>query len=106
MKKLLASLAVVGLLAGCASTQPVGALYSGGNFYNGATVVDASAKDVRAVKTGKACATSVLSLVAVGDNSVASAKRNGMITKVSSIDYNVNNVLGLYGSYCTVVKGE
>ncbi|MFN8770512.1 MAG: TRL-like family protein [Neisseriaceae bacterium] len=105
MKKLLALLAVAGFLGGCASTQPVGALYSGGNFYNGATVVDAN-KDVRLVKTGKSCATSVLSLVATGDNSVAAAKRNGMITKVGSIDYDVMNVLGIYGQYCTVVKGE
>jgi len=105
MKKLLVALAVVGILGGCASTQPVGIVYSGGNFYNGSTIVDASVKGA-ATKNGQACASSVLSLVAVGDNSVEAAKKDGGITKVTSINYNVENVLGIYGTYCTEVKGE
>ncbi len=106
MKKLISLILCSSLLlSGCASLQPVGVIYSGGDFYNGATVVSANERITHS-KTGKSCAMSVLSLVAVGDNSVESAKKDGMITRVSSIDYRVDNVLGVYGTYCTIVKGE
>lgn len=107
MKQLLCVIFIVSLLVGCASTQPVGILYSGGNFYNGSTIiVDANVKSMVITKTGRACATSVLALVAVGDNSIEAAKRDGMINKVAIINYEVQNVLGVYGTYCTVVKGD
>jgi len=106
MKKLLAGLAIAGLLGGCATTQPVGIVYSDGHFYNGSTIVSANAKDIPATKTGQSCATSWLYLVALGDNSVETAKVAGGITKVATIDYEVKNLLGIYGSYCTIVKGN
>ncbi len=109
MKNLLIKLAavstVIALVSGCATSIPVGVIYTGGDVNNGSTVVNANNKEVGA-KTGKACMTSVLGLVAYGDNSVAAAKHDGDITNVSTIDYKVENILGAYGTYCTIVKGN
>lgn len=99
MKKVTILLCALVFLSGCASYQPMGMLYTGGKTgvadNNGPTP-----------KTGKACMKSILALAACGDASVAAAKAAGGISKVSTIDYEVDNILGIYGTYCTVVKGE
>jgi hypothetical protein len=87
-------------LTACASYGPQGAIYSGGT-----TGISAN-NDVKPDKTGEACVNSYLSLVSTGDGSINTAKANGGITKVATVDYNAFNVLGVYGSYCTIVKGE
>ena len=38
-------------------------------------------------KKGEACSRNILGLVAVGDNSINSAKKNGTITKIATVDY-------------------
>jgi hypothetical protein len=88
------------LLSSCASYGPMGSWYT-----SGTTGLSAN-NDVRSDKTGKACMTSIIGIVATGDASIASAKANGKITKVATVDYNVHNILGVYGKYCTVVTGE
>ena len=50
--------------------------------------------------------TSVLGLVATGDASIETAKALGGIKDVVSINYEVNNILGVYGTYCIVVQGR
>jgi hypothetical protein len=95
----LALLVLLVILAGCASYIPVGTLYTGGKMG-----VQANSGD--APKTGKACMTSVLGLVAGGDASIEAAKDAGGIKEVIVIDYEVTNVLGIYGQYCTIVKGR
>ena len=57
-------------------------------------------------KTSKACAQSVLGLVAYGDASIETAKATGGITKVATVDHETFNVFYFYGQYCTVVTGE
>lgn len=59
-----------------------------------------------ASKTGRACAQSVLGLVATGDATVATAKAQGGITEVLDVQHEVKNYLGFYAQYCTVVKGR
>ena len=59
-----------------------------------------------AVKTGQACAQSYLGLVSVGDASINAAKAAGGIKEVSIIDFNSTSVLGVYASFCTIVKGR
>ena len=99
MKRAICLLCALAFLSGCASYQPHGVYSTSGKMglmdNNGPTP-----------KTGKACMKSILSLAASGDASIAAAKANGNITKVSTIDYEVDNLLGIYGTYCTVVKGE
>jgi len=58
-------------------------------------------------KQGKATATSILGLIAKGDSSVATAARNGGITKIKTADVHVNSVLlGAYIEVTTIVTGE
>ncbi len=57
-------------------------------------------------KTGEACATSILGIVASGDASIDAAKQAGGINEVLSVDYKSTSVLGLYASFCTIVKGR
>ncbi|MCX6125120.1 MAG: TRL-like family protein [Proteobacteria bacterium] len=57
-------------------------------------------------KKGNACATNILGYVAFGDASIAAAKKNGGITEVSVVDYSSSNIIGVYGTTCTVVHGS
>ncbi len=57
-------------------------------------------------KEGKACAQSILGLVAQGDASIKAAAQQGGITKVSSVDHYTKNMLGVIGEYCTIVRGQ
>lgn len=61
---------------------------------------------VQSLKSGEACAQSILGLVAFGDASIETAKKNAGITTVSTVDHATLNVLYFYGQYCTVVYGE
>jgi hypothetical protein len=55
---------------------------------------------------GKACASSLLGLIATGDASVEAAKKNGGIAQVVSIDHTSNNLLGIFAKYCLIVHGK
>lgn len=96
-------LLVAGMMAGCATA----------GSRNGIGLVFTDVKDtvmattnVAKSKKGEACATNVLALASTGDMSVETAKRNGGITKVSSIDYSQFSVLGIFAKTCTIVTGE
>lgn len=58
-----------------------------------------------ALKEGKACAESILGLIARGDASVRAAKENGKISEVTSVDHSARNLLNIRGEWCTIVKG-
>jgi hypothetical protein len=47
-----------------------------------------------------------LGAVAQGDASIIAAKANGGITKVSSVDHTAKSILGIWGEWCTIVKGN
>ena len=55
---------------------------------------------------GRSCAYSILVWVAFGDASINTAKNAGQIKQVASVDYDTFNLLGVYGSYCTIVRGN
>jgi hypothetical protein len=57
-------------------------------------------------KEGKACAQSILGLIAQGDASIAAAAKAGGITNVSTVDHYTRNVLGIIGDFCTIVRGS
>lgn len=57
-------------------------------------------------KRGEACSHNILGIASTGDSSIATAKANGGITRVSSVDYDVFNILMVYGKVCTIVRGE
>ena len=58
------------------------------------------------MKEGKACAESILGLLARGDASVRAAKLNGGITDVTSVDHSARNFLNIVGEWCTIVRGK
>jgi len=57
-------------------------------------------------KTGEACASSILGLIAVGDASISAAKADGGITQVAHVDHDDFGILGIYASSCTIVVGQ
>ncbi len=58
------------------------------------------------LREGKACADSILGLLARGDASVRAAKQNGKITEVISVDHSARNFLNIVGEWCTIVRGR
>lgn len=90
-------------VTGCATVaSPVGA----GFIYTAVDGPVALTENVGSRKTGKACASNVLGLIATGDASIDKARRNGEIAKVSTVDHNSFSLLFLYSKFCTVVRGE
>jgi len=59
-----------------------------------------------AAKTGEACATSIVGLIALGDASTTAARQSGGITQISYVEHRVTSVLTLYARTCTVVVGQ
>ncbi len=57
-------------------------------------------------KTGEACATSYVGVVAIGDASIATAAANGGIKNVTNVDQHSTNMLGIIVKYCTIVSGN
>jgi TRL-like protein family len=57
-------------------------------------------------KTGEACISSILGIVATGDGSIETAKKAGGITQISHIDHEQFSVVGVYATSCTIVHGS
>jgi hypothetical protein len=57
-------------------------------------------------KHGTACASNILGLVAMGDNSIDAAKKDGGVKTISHVDYDMFNILGFYQKKCTHVTGS
>ena len=60
-------------------------------------------------KQGRACAWNLLMLISAGDMRISTAKQNGGIARVSSIDYQTFELIPYFGGfsrYCTVVSGS
>lgn len=103
MKKqivLLGAIAGSVLLSGCASTIPQG------SFFTDVKVPVSAAEGVASVKTGKSQCKSFFGVVTIGDASIETAKKNGGITKVSTVDWKAKSILGIVGEYECIVKGE
>jgi len=103
MKKLLSLvIAVMFLFTGCIAVHSpaYGMLYTD---TKGPVAVNESAMGS---KVGKAQAYSVLALVALGDASIKAAADKAGITKIHSVDHETWSLLGIYGTYTTIVRGE
>ena len=99
MKKLLLLLPVVAILAACAMP----ALETGSSMFSN-TQQPMMIGAERGTKIGRACARNYFGIWTEGDMSVATAKRNGQITKVATVDKDVRGYL-IYAEVCTVVTG-
>ncbi len=56
-------------------------------------------------RVGQACAQSYFGLVATGDASIETARRNGGITTISSVDGKTESYI-VYAKYCVIVRGR
>lgn len=104
MKKTIAiftACALLTLFVGCATTYPIGTVYTELKL-----PVTATANNGKATKVGTAKCISVLTLVAIGDASIEAAKKDAGITKVHHVDWEVENILGIIGKYKVTVYGE
>jgi len=101
MKLLVVLLAAAALLSGCATSYPIGVAFTDVTF-----PVNATANVGKGTKTGEAGCTSILSLIATGDCSIDTAKKSAGITKVYSVNWKANNILGIIGNYKVIVTGE
>jgi len=89
------------MASGCATLYPVGTFYTEVSV---PTLVGDGDADYS--KVGKATAKSYLTLIATGDASIEAAAKNGGITEIKYVDYNVKNILGVIGEYTTIVYGD
>jgi hypothetical protein len=107
MKKTLAlatlSAAAALTFSGCAMT--VGAPATGFILTN-AKGPGMAATPHKIAKTGTTQCQSILGLVASGDCSISTAAKNGGITKVATVDFDVSNILGLFATTTVIVTGE
>jgi hypothetical protein len=86
---------------GCALARgPVGFLYN--DTQTGVAVASNQAGG----RVGQSCANSILGLFATGDASIETARRNGAISMITSVDEHSTSVLGVYSTYCTIVRGR
>lgn len=89
------------LLNGCATAVPVGGVYTEVKLPIAATDNVSSSP-----KVGIAECKSYFGLVAIGDCSIETAKKNGLITKIYHVDWDAKNILGIIGTYKLTVYGE
>ncbi len=93
------SLICTTVFSSCASVEPQGSIYT-------SVILPEAASSAKGNKIGMSKATSVFGLFATGDASIETAKRNGGITKVATVDKKSENILGLIGTYTTIVTGQ
>jgi TRL (tRNA-associated locus)-like protein len=108
MKQIKVALTLAGITAAAfslAACQIVASPMAGTTF-NETKYGNIATAETATTKEGKACGTSILGAVAQGDASIVAAKANGGITKVTSVDHYAKNILGVYGEWCTIVKGN
>jgi hypothetical protein len=109
----LLALALLGLGAGSgcmpinSQGYPVGVVYNSTVAPSAIDRAEVGGDGKTAPKTGRACATGILGLVAFGDASVDSAKKAGGITSIHSVEYEATGILGfIYTNACTIVHGS
>jgi len=105
MQKTFSSLLLIAitlLFAGCASSRPVGILFTDLQLPVTATANPTTA----GTKKGTATCESYLGLITHGEASIEKAAQAGGIKRISHVDWEVKNVLGVWGIYTVTVYGE
>ncbi|MGF1573508.1 MAG: TRL-like family protein [Sumerlaeia bacterium] len=93
------------LLTGClrAPVQPpMGILYTS---HQAPLFPDQTTGQV-GTRSGESSAISILGLVAIGDASLQTAAQEGNISNIRHVDYQYDNILGVYQKYTTIARGE
>lgn len=96
------SVLVLPLVFACAHAQsPVS-----GFIYTGVSAPVSATSNQAGSREGRSCASSILGIIATGDASIEAARRAGGISQISAVDEETTSVLGVYASYCTIVRGR
>lgn len=101
MKKFLLPVA----FAACVALSSCASLGMGTIFTDATLPITATSNTVGS-KAGKSEATNYLGLIMTGDAGINAAAKDGNISKISHVDYEVYNILGLFAKMTTVVYGE
>jgi hypothetical protein len=75
-------------------------------LYGDWTEAGGALHDTLGTAEAEACSYNILGLVTLGDSSIATAMRDGGISKLHTIDHNYFRILGFYGKVCTRITGE
>lgn len=101
--KVICAVVVAASLSSCATVGTnagIGALYV--DMKQGENVTSNSLGS----KVGTAEAKNILGVVVIGDASIQAAAKSAGITKISHVDSEKTNILGVYGTHTTIVYGE
>ena len=97
---LMGLIAFLPVIVGCASTYPIGVLYTKVNLPVSAD------SNVKSMKSATVECKSILSMVATGDVSYEAAMKKAGITKINHADWEAESILGIIGTYKLTVYGE
>lgn len=97
---------VLATMTGCGGGYPTGLIYSATQTPHSMDRNEVSGTAKTGDKSGESCAAGYLGLVAIGDASLAAAKKAGGISEVHSVDFHGTNILGIYTQGCTEVRGK
>ena len=94
------ALACCALLTSCGTPFPLGCLYTKVTL-----PVALGNGEIKYNRIGEAKCTNFLGWFASGDASINAAAASAQITRISWVSQKVENYLGIYGTYTTVVYG-
>ena len=98
---LLTALLGTSVLVGCAAAP-----YQSGFIYSDLSAPVAVSSNAACTKKGTSESINVLGLVGIGDASIETAKKNGDLSAVSSVDYQFTSFLTIFSKTTTTVCGN
>jgi hypothetical protein len=103
--RILFVLVLISLLYSCSGIQRYGAPY--GLFYTSRIMhKDMPDSGILGSKSGRACVTGWMGLVAMGDGSVKAAAASGGILHIRAVDVEHISVFVFYEKSCVIVHGD
>ncbi len=106
MKQVKIILCILGVMALVGCARP----YSGGMLFSDYSALNCAPADSSGLapgaKVGEAKMVNYLGWVATGDASITAAAANGSITKIKTVDYKYNSILGIINTTTTIVTGN
>ncbi|MDO4779947.1 MAG: TRL-like family protein [Bacteroides sp.] len=108
MKKALKNLAIVAVAAVTLSSCMAGTFNKAGLgvLYTDVKEGEQVTANARGRKVGTGVSTSILGLITTGDSSIESAANSAGIKRISHVDCEKKNILGIFSTYTIVVYGE
>lgn len=103
IKRLLLLVAVAAGMSSCASLSSQAGM---GAIYMDVQTGEHVTSNNMGAKVGTATVNNILGLVLTGDASIQAAAKSAGIKKISHVDSQKKNILGIYSTYKVIVYGE